>query len=66
MQYVKEHSDLAVPRVFAHAASENNPVAAAYKLTELLPLIVAMDAFGATGSIAASYPPSVVQFSTAQ
>lgn len=46
MQYIRNHSDLPIPRVFAHAANEDNPVAAAYMLIELLPGIVAMDAFG--------------------
>ncbi|KND89254.1 hypothetical protein TOPH_06170 [Tolypocladium ophioglossoides CBS 100239] len=46
MQYIKEHSDLAVPRVFAYALDENNPAAVAYMLIEVLPGIVAMDALG--------------------
>lgn len=46
MQYIKEHSDLAVPRVFAYAPDENNPAAVAYMLIEVLPGIIAMDALG--------------------
>jgi len=46
MQYIKEHSDLVVPRVFAYALDENNLVAVAYMLIEVLPGIVAMDALG--------------------
>lgn len=46
MQFIKEHSDLLVPRVFAYEADENNPVSAAFMLMELLPGIVAMDALG--------------------
>jgi hypothetical protein len=46
MQYIKEHSDLPVPGVFAYALDENNPAAVAYMLIEVLPGIVAMDALG--------------------
>jgi len=46
MQYIKEHSDLVVPRVFAYALDENNLAAVAYMLIEVLPGIVAMDALG--------------------
>ncbi|KAK4031190.1 hypothetical protein C8A01DRAFT_21559, partial [Parachaetomium inaequale] len=46
MQYIKEHSDLAVPRIFAYALDENNPAAVAYILIEILPGIVAIDALG--------------------
>ncbi|KAI9670788.1 MAG: hypothetical protein M1817_003899 [Caeruleum heppii] len=46
MQYINEHSDLAVPRVFAYALNENNSAAVAYMLIEVLPGIVAMDALG--------------------
>lgn len=46
MQFIKEHSDLPVPRVFAYEVDENNPVGAAFMLIELLPGIVAMDALG--------------------
>ncbi|CAL5869109.1 uncharacterized protein PFLUO_LOCUS3337 [Penicillium psychrofluorescens] len=45
MQFIKEHSKLLVPRVFANEVDENNPVSAAFMLIELLPGIVAMDAF---------------------
>ncbi|KAK4042138.1 hypothetical protein C8A01DRAFT_44791 [Parachaetomium inaequale] len=45
-QFIKEHSDLAVPRVFAYALDENNPAAVAYMLIEVLPGIIAMDALG--------------------
>lgn len=37
MQFIKEHSDLPVPRVFAYEVDENNPVSAAFMLMELLP-----------------------------
>ena len=46
MQFIKEHSDLPVPRIFAYEADENNPVKAAFILMVLLPGIVAMDALG--------------------
>lgn len=46
MQFIREHSGLAVPRVFAYALDENNPAAVAYMLIEALPGIVAMDALG--------------------
>ncbi|KAK4140282.1 uncharacterized protein C8A04DRAFT_40069 [Dichotomopilus funicola] len=46
MQYIKEHSELAVPRVFAYTLDENNPAAVAYMLIEVLRGIVAMDALG--------------------
>jgi hypothetical protein len=46
MQFIKENSDLAIPRVFAYALDENNPAAVAYMLIEVLPGIVAMDALG--------------------
>ncbi|KAJ5562903.1 hypothetical protein N7461_001664 [Penicillium sp. DV-2018c] len=46
MQFIKERSDLPVPRVFAYEADENNPVKSAFILMELLPGIVAMDAHG--------------------
>lgn len=46
MQFIKEHSDLAVPEVYTHAADEGNPVGVAYMLIELLPGIVAIDALG--------------------
>ncbi len=46
MQFIRERSDLTVPRVFAYALDENNPVGAAYILMEVLPGIVAMDALG--------------------
>lgn len=46
MQFINEHSDLTIPRVFAYALDENNPAAAAYMLIEAIPGIVAMDALG--------------------
>lgn len=46
MQFIKEHSDLPVPRVFTYKVDENNSVNAAFMLIELLPGIVAMDALG--------------------
>ncbi|KAJ5158617.1 uncharacterized protein N7500_008268 [Penicillium coprophilum] len=46
MQFIKEHCDLPVPRVFAYDVDENNPVRAAFILMELLPGSVAMDALG--------------------
>jgi aminoglycoside phosphotransferase (APT) family kinase protein len=46
MQFIKENSDLPVPRVFAYEVDENNSVNAAFMLMELLPGIVAMDALG--------------------
>lgn len=46
MQFIKDHSDLAVPEVFAYALDENNPAEVAYMLIEVLPGIVAMDALG--------------------
>jgi hypothetical protein len=46
MQFIKEHSDLAVPRVFAYALDEDNPATVAYMLIEVLPGIAAMDALG--------------------
>jgi hypothetical protein len=45
-QFIKEHYDLPVPRVFAYEVDENNPVRAAFILIELLPGIVAMDTLG--------------------
>lgn len=61
MQYIKDHSDLAVPRVFVYALDENNPAAVAYMLIEVLPGIVAMDALGGykvhRGVIPAQYRP---------
>jgi hypothetical protein len=46
MQFIKGHSDLPVPRVFAYALDENNSAAVAYMLIGVLPGIVAMDALG--------------------
>ncbi|KAJ6114301.1 hypothetical protein N7486_000079 [Penicillium sp. IBT 16267x] len=46
MQFIKEHGDLPVPRVFAYEVDEKNPVSAAFILMELLPGTVAMDALG--------------------
>lgn len=46
MQFIKEHSDLPVPRVFTYQVDEDNSVNAAFMLIELLPGIVAMDALG--------------------
>ncbi len=46
MHFIRDCSDLAVPRVFAYALDENNPVGVAYMLMEVLPGIVAMDALG--------------------
>ncbi|KAH6634628.1 hypothetical protein B0J18DRAFT_471501 [Chaetomium sp. MPI-SDFR-AT-0129] len=61
MQYIKEHSDLVVPKVFAFSLDENNPAAVAYMLIEVLPGIVAMDALGGydvhRGVIPAQYRP---------
>jgi hypothetical protein len=46
MQFIKENSDLPVPRVFTYKVDENNSVNAVFMLMELLPGIVAMDALG--------------------
>ncbi|KAJ5943995.1 hypothetical protein N7516_004163 [Penicillium verrucosum] len=46
MQFIKEHSSLPVPRVFAYDFDENNSVSAAFILMEVLPGTVAMDALG--------------------
>jgi hypothetical protein len=46
MQFIKEHSELPVPQIFAYEFDENNSVSAAYILMELLPGSVAMDALG--------------------
>ena len=46
MQFIRERSDLVVPRVFAYALDENHPVGVAYMLMEVLPGTVAMDALG--------------------
>jgi hypothetical protein len=46
MQFIKEHTDLPLPRILACAVDENNPVKTAFILMELLPGIVAMDALG--------------------
>ncbi|CAG8275753.1 unnamed protein product [Penicillium olsonii] len=46
MKFIKEHSELPVPRVFAYEVDENNPVGTAFILMELLSGSVAMDALG--------------------
>lgn len=46
MQFIKEYSDLPVPRVFAYEVDEDNPVGAAFILMEFLPGTVALDALG--------------------
>ncbi|KAJ5420914.1 hypothetical protein N7465_003433 [Penicillium sp. CMV-2018d] len=46
MQFIKEHSSLPVPQVYAYEFDENSPVSAAFILMELLPGSVAMDALG--------------------
>ena len=46
MQFIKEHSDLPLPRVFAYELDEDNPVGVAFVLMELLPGSVAMDTHG--------------------
>ncbi|KXG46864.1 Aminoglycoside phosphotransferase [Penicillium griseofulvum] len=46
MQFIKEHSSLPVPRVFAYEFDEKNSVGAAFILMEVLPGSVAMDALG--------------------
>lgn len=46
MQFIREHSDLAVPKVFAYALDDQNPAGVAYMLIEVLPGTVAMDALG--------------------
>lgn len=46
MQFIKERSDLPVPRVFGYDTDEENPVGSAYILMEFLPGIAAMDALG--------------------
>ena len=46
MQFIKEYSDLLVPRVFAYEVNDNNSVGAAFILMELLSGSVAMDALG--------------------
>jgi hypothetical protein len=46
MQFIKEHSSLPVPQVFAYEFDENNSVGVAFILMELLPGSVAMDALG--------------------
>ncbi|KAJ5809000.1 hypothetical protein N7474_010269 [Penicillium riverlandense] len=44
MQFIKEHYDLLVPRVFTYEVNKSNPVRAAFILIELLPSIIAIDA----------------------
>ncbi|KAJ5956312.1 hypothetical protein N7501_010591, partial [Penicillium viridicatum] len=46
IQFIKEHSELLVPRVFAYKVNENNPVYIAFILIELLSGSVAIDALG--------------------
>lgn len=46
MQFIKEYSDVPVPRVFAYEVDEDNPVGAAFILMEFLPGTAAMDALG--------------------
>lgn len=46
MQFIAENSSLLVPRVFSYYSDDNNAVAAAFMLIEVLPGIVAMDALG--------------------
>ncbi|KAJ5470421.1 hypothetical protein N7530_007778 [Penicillium desertorum] len=46
MQFIKEHTSLPVPQVFAYEFDENNSVGAAFILMELLPGSVAIDALG--------------------
>lgn len=46
MEFIKEHSSLPVPRVFAHDFDEKSSVGAAFILMEVLPGSVAMDALG--------------------
>ncbi|KAJ5713875.1 uncharacterized protein N7483_011056 [Penicillium malachiteum] len=66
MQFIKEHSDLPVPRLFAYEADENNPVGVAFMLIELLPGIVAMDPNGGyevhRGMIPKEYRPNFYSF----
>jgi hypothetical protein len=62
MQFIKEHSELPVPRVFAYSLDENNPAGVAYMLIGVLPGVVAMDALGGydvhRGVITAQYRPA--------
>ncbi|KAJ5249537.1 hypothetical protein N7524_011853 [Penicillium chrysogenum] len=46
MQFIKQHSELPVPRVFTYEVDENNPVCVAFILMELLSGSVAIDALG--------------------
>lgn len=46
MQFIKDNSELPVPRVFASASNRQNSANAAFILMELLPGCVAMDALG--------------------
>ncbi|KAK3298367.1 kinase-like domain-containing protein [Chaetomium fimeti] len=66
MQFVKEHSNVPIPRVFAYATNEDNPAGVAYMLIEVLPGVVAMDALGgyhvhrgviSTGAVPSSFLP---------
>ncbi|KAJ5691108.1 hypothetical protein N7488_011843 [Penicillium malachiteum] len=44
LQFIKQHSDLRVPRIFAYETDENNLMGVAFMLMELLPSSVAIDA----------------------
>ncbi|KXG54388.1 uncharacterized protein PGRI_075320 [Penicillium griseofulvum] len=46
MQFIKDHSDVPVPRVLAYELDENNAVGVAFILIEVLPGSVAIDALG--------------------
>lgn len=46
MEFIKESSDLPVPKVFAYKLNNGNPAGVAYILMEVIPGIVAMDALG--------------------
>lgn len=46
MQFIKDYSDLLVPRVFTNEVDQNNPVGAIFILMKLLFGTVAIDALG--------------------
>ncbi|KAF7541418.1 hypothetical protein G7054_g590 [Neopestalotiopsis clavispora] len=46
MQFIRDHSTLRVPQVFAYHTDANNAAETAFMLIEMLPGIVAMDAHG--------------------
>lgn len=46
MQFIRDHSTLRVPQVFAYNTDANNAAETAFMLIEMLPGVVAMDAHG--------------------